>query len=190
MRCGRPVSANEEYCEECREEKHFFLSGRFSFSYEQAAQGLYKFKYMNRTKYARAYAGVLCKELDTWIKAVGADALVPVPLHKKRLIKRGYNQALILAREISDYTGIPVRADVLKRVAETPPLKKMSFSERQNNLKKAFQAFGNDVELKTIMLIDDIYTTGATIDACSDALYRQGARSVCFMALATGVDPV
>jgi predicted amidophosphoribosyltransferase len=67
-------------------------------------------------------------------------------------------------------------------------MKNMTPWERQNNLKKAFQAFGNDVELNSIMLIDDIYTTGATMDACAYALYRQGARRVCFITLAAGED--
>ncbi|MDO5131468.1 MAG: ComF family protein [Eubacteriales bacterium] len=114
------------------------------------------------------------------------DMLVPVPLSRERLEKRGYNQARLLAEEISRRTGIPVRADVLRRVENTLPMKNMSFSERQNNLKKAFQVSGNDVELNSIMLIDDIYTTGATMDACAHALFRQGAGAVCFLVLAAG----
>ena len=86
------------------------------------------------------------------------------------------------------YTKIPVRTDVLRRVEDTLPMKNMDVSARQNNLKKAFHASGNDVELNSIMLIDDIYTTGATIDACALALYRKGARRVCFMTLAVGED--
>ena len=114
------------------------------------------------------------------------DLLVPVPIAQRRLEKRGYNQALLLAREISRLTGIPVAENVLRRVSDTLPMKKMTPAERQNNLKKAFQAFGNDVELKSLMLIDDIYTTGATMDACAHALYGQGARQVCFVTLAIG----
>ena len=112
--------------------------------------------------------------------------LVPVPVSPGRLRQRGYNQALILAQEVSRRTGIPVREDVLYRVSDTRPMKNMGPEERQNNLKKAFQCHGNDVELNSIMLIDDIYTTGATVDACARALYRQGARRVCFLTLAIG----
>ena len=97
-------------------------------------------------------------------------------------------QALVLAQEISNLTGIPVCEDALRRIADTLPMKNMTPAERQNNLKKAFQAFGNDVELNSIMLIDDIYTTGATMDACAHALYRRGARRVCFITLAAGED--
>ena len=116
------------------------------------------------------------------------DFLVPVPVSEDRLRKRGYNQALILAREISRLTGIPVREDVLGRVTDTLPMKNMTPEERQNNLKRAFQSFGNDVSLNSIMLIDDIYTTGATIDACAHALSQKGAERVFFMSLAIGED--
>lgn len=116
------------------------------------------------------------------------DCFVPVPLSDRRLERRGYNQAAVLARALGAQTGIPVREDVLRRVEDTRPMKEMGPRERQNNLKKAFHAYGNDVELSTIVLIDDIYTTGATMDACAQALYRRGARRVCFMALAIGED--
>ena len=116
------------------------------------------------------------------------DFLVPVPVSEDRLRKRGYNQALILAREISRLTGIPVREDVLGRVTDTLPMKNMTPEERQNNLKRAFQSFGNDVSLNSSMLIDDIYTTGATIDACAHALSQKGAERVFFMSLAIGED--
>ena len=114
------------------------------------------------------------------------DMLIPVPVSPRRLRQRGYNQALILAREVSIRTGIPVREDILYRISDTRPMKNMGPEERQNNLKKAFQCHGNDVELSSIMLIDDIYTTGATVDACARALYRQGAHRVCFLTLAIG----
>ena len=116
------------------------------------------------------------------------DFLVPVPVSEDRLRKRGYNQALILAREVSRLTGIPVREDILGRVTDTLPMKNMTPEERQNNLKRAFQSFGNDVSLNSIMLIDDIYTTGATIDACAHALSQNGAERVFFMSLAIGED--
>ena len=116
------------------------------------------------------------------------DMLVPVPVSSRRYRKRGYNQAALLAGEISRDTGIPVREDLLQRTADTLPMKNMGFADRQNNLKKAFHCSGNDVKLSSIMLIDDIYTTGATVDACAQALYRRGAARVCFLTLAIGED--
>jgi ComF family protein len=112
--------------------------------------------------------------------------LVPVPLHSARMRVRGYNQSALMAAGISALTGIPIREDVLSRTENTVPMKNMSVSDRQNNLKNAFHACSFDVKLKTIIVIDDIYTTGATIDACATELYRAGAAFVFFMTLAIG----
>lgn len=190
-RCGKQLrSAADHLCGDCRTMPHVFERGGTVFTYHSAAGGLFRFKYRGRQEYGAYYGRCMAEKL---CDAAGGpdrmpDLLVPVPLSANRLRKRGYNQALILAQEISKLTGIPVRQDVLSRVADTLPMKNMTPEERQNNLKKAFQAFGNDVELNSIMLIDDIYTTGATVDACADALYRQGARRVCFITLAAGED--
>ena len=117
---------------------------------------------------------------------VRPDMLVPVPLHSARMRVRGYNQSALMAAGISALTGIPIREDVLSRTENTVPMKNMSVSDRQNNLKNAFHACSFDVKLKTIIVIDDIYTTGATIDACATELYRAGAAFVFFMTLAIG----
>lgn len=190
-RCGKQLhSAAENLCRDCRVLSHVFERGNTVFTYHSAAGGIFRFKYKGRQEYGTYYGRCMARKLleSTDGGAGRPDFLVPVPVSARRLKKRGYNQALVLAREISRQTGIPVREDVLRRVTDTLPMKNMTPAERQNNLKKAFQAFGNDVELNSIMLIDDIYTTGATMDACAHALYRQGARRVCFITLAAGED--
>lgn len=190
-RCGKQLlSAAENLCRDCRVLPHVFERGRTVFTYHSAAGGIFRFKYKGRQEYGTYYGRCMAQKLG---EAAGGesrmpDYLVPVPVSARRLRRRGYNQALILAQEISRQTGIPVLSDTLRRVTDTLPMKNMTPAERQNNLKKAFQAFGNDVELNSIMLIDDIYTTGATIDACAHALYRRGARRVCFITLAAGAD--
>lgn len=181
MRCGRPISSGTEYCEECEGRKHEFSGGRFSFSYEQAAAGIYRFKYMNRMRYARGYAGILCRELEVWLKAVSPDALIPVPLHKKRLIARGYNQAKLLADEVSKLTGIPVRDKCVARVKNTVPQKTFDRKHRLNNLKNAFIVRENVVKLDTVIVVDDIFTTGSTIDSLAEVLKAAGVRRVFFL---------
>lgn len=190
-RCGKQLRcAAPGLCRDCRRLSHVFERGCAVFTYHSAAGGIFRFKYKGRQEYGAYYGKCMAQRLcETGGGAVWKpDLLVPVPVSAKRLQQRGYNQALILAREISRLTAIPVCENVLRRVTDTLPMKNMTPAERQNNLKKAFQAFGNDVELNSIMLIDDIYTTGATMDACAHALYRQGARRVCFITLAAGVD--
>ena len=117
---------------------------------------------------------------------VHLNALVPVPVSAKRERKRGYNQAALLAQVIGRNTGIPVREDFLLRRTDTAAMKGMSAQQRRVNLKKAFTAPFDDVKSKTIMLVDDIYTTGTTVDACAAALKEAGAAAVYFITLAIG----
>ena len=189
-RCGKQLgSGSPGLCRDCRRLSHVFERGCTVFTYHSAAGGIFRFKYKGRQEYGAYYGRCMAHRLCENGGVLGKpDMLVPVPVSAQRLRRRGYNQALILAKEISRLTAIPVCEKVLRRVTDTLPMKNMTPAERQNNLKKAFQAFGNDVELNSIMLIDDIYTTGATMDACAHALYRQGARRVCFITLAAGVD--
>ena len=112
------------------------------------------------------------------------DVLVPVPPQRAGGIrKRGYNQAAVLAEKTAQIAGIPVDCACLARGRDTKAMRTMSASERQNNLKKAFHAYGNRwCKIKVvIMLIDDIYTTGATVDACALALLEAGAKEVSFL---------
>lgn len=128
----------------------------------------------------------MAQRLSGFIKDSGAQALVPVPLHKTRQRRRGYNQAEALSRELSALTGIPVLADWIARVEKTAPMKDLSSRERQNNLKRAFKIRRNDVKLNTVIIIDDIYTTGSTIDAMSRELKKAGVERIYFMTLAIG----
>ena len=120
------------------------------------------------------------------LERLKADALIPIPLHPAKEKKRGYNQALILAEEISKATRIPVLKDYLIRPKRTKNQKSLGRKDRQNNMKKAFQLHGNDVKLETVILVDDIYTTGNTIGAAAAVLKSVGVEHVYFISLATG----
>ncbi len=112
--------------------------------------------------------------------------MIPVPIHRIRRAKRGYNQAQEYATELSKYCGIPVMSDIIKRKKSTVPLKKLGEAERKNNLKKAFIIAPNVVKLKSIIIVDDIYTTGATIDAMARLLKEAGVDSIMFVTVAIG----
>ena len=189
-KCGKPVEPEEEYCSDCREKKHIYYRGAAAFCYRSVSGSLYRFKYEGRREYADYYGREMARALDRFIEETGAghmpQVLVPVPCSAQRIRKRGYNQAAVLAQKMSEIVQIPVDTDVLKRSKDTKAMRTMSASERQNNLKKAFHAYGNSVRLKSIMLIDDIYTTGATVDACAQALLEAGAKEVSFLTFAIG----
>ncbi len=186
MQCGKKLSEEREYCRDCMSGKHIYDRGRSLYEYDSAVKSLYRFKYAGRREYADFYGEQAAEYLGEFIRAVKPDALVPVPLHRKRLAARGYNQAELFAREIGKRMGIPVRADLLVRVRNTVPLKQLNPKERQNNLKKAFHIPRNDVKLKTILLVDDIYTTGSTMDEAARTLRDAGAEKVCFVSIACG----
>lgn len=186
VRCGRRTEEGEEYCRDCLERKHLFERGRALYEYESAAESIYRFKYGGRREYAAFFGEQIADYLGDFIRGVNPDGIVPIPLHRRRKALRGYNQAELLAREAGRRMGIPVYGRLLVRVRNTAPQKKLNPTERQNNLKRAFNIAQNDVKLNTILVFDDIYTTGATIDEAARALKEAGAERVYFVTLACG----
>ncbi len=187
LKCGKHIGSSEkEYCGDCAAQRHLYDRGRALFYYRSVSASIARFKYRGRREYAAYYAACMAGELGTFISSCRADALVPVPLHSDRQRKRGYNQAQVMAEALSALTGIPVRADLIERTVKTAPMKDLSAAERQNNLKKAFKILRNDVKLNTIIIIDDIYTTGSTIDAMSREFRKAGVGRIYFITLAIG----
>ena len=141
-------------------------------------KSMYAFKYNNRREYAGFYAKELIERYGDIIKGWRAQALIPVPLHPSRYRARGYNQAEVLAREIGRQTGIKVDTETVVRVKKTTPQKELNDRERNINIENAFQIAKNGVKYKNIIVVDDIYTTGATVDGCALALKAGGADRV------------
>ncbi len=111
--------------------------------------------------------------------------LVPVPLSKKRLKWRGYNQAELIAKELALFFQVPLLINSLLRIKETIPQTQLSIAERKNNLKDAFLA-NKSIEGKNILLIDDIYTSGATMQECAKTLKTSGAKKIIGIVVARG----
>lgn len=186
-RCGRQLSDEAGlYCGDCAKNRHVFDYGYALYDYNSMRKSIYRFKYGKRCEYAGFYAQDICEKLGDEIRRMDAGALIPVPVHKSRLRSRGYNQARLLAAELSRLTGIPMDDKIVRRVKKTIPQKELNVHERQNNLKKAFNIARNDVELKRVILIDDIYTTGSTMDEAAVTLREAGVEEICFIALACG----
>ncbi len=112
------------------------------------------------------------------------DLIIPVPLHPSRLRERGFNQAELLAQHIGAATNVTVNSQALSRVRETRSQVGLSWRERQDNVKDAFEAKPELVIGKRVLLIDDVITTGATLGACANALLKAGAAEVRAMTLA------
>lgn len=186
-KCGKKLrDSNKLYCYDCSKKIHYFDRGFSVFEYPDVKHSLYRFKYAGRAEYARFYARYAYDEIGNTICQLGVDALIPVPIHKKRYRKRGYNQAELFASEFSKLTNIPVINDYIIRNKSTIPLKLLDEKGRINNLKKAFIIGSNGVKLETIVIIDDIYTTGSTIDAISRVCRQAGVKKIYCLTVAVG----
>ncbi len=186
--CGAPLEKEEEeYCENCRRKKHVFSSCRAPFVYQGAMkESLMRFKYRGRAEYAVFYGKAMAEYAKEQRLLRDIDLLVPVPVHRQRLAERGYNQAELLAREISSLTGIPCDAKTVIRKKKTEAQKRVSGTVRSRNLAGAFAVTSSGKSRlfgKRILLIDDIFTTGSTADAVSRCLLEAGGFSVSVLCL-------
>jgi len=186
LKCGKKVKDTVEFCEDCSGRSHHYDRGIALYEYQGLEGAIYRFKYKNRREYAEFFGKEISEKLGVEILRFKPDCLVPVPIHRKRLRSRGYNQAEELARIISGQLKIPYDSKLIKRVQATAPLKNLKLKERQNNLKKAFKINRNDVKLDRIIIIDDIYTTGSTIDAMAKEFRQIGVNKIYFVALSIG----
>lgn len=158
------------------------------FGYQSpVSQSLYQLKYHARKEYGIFYGTYAAVYVKNQIQAWKIEALIPVPLHPSRLAKRGYNQAEVIARAMGERLNLPVITDAVKRIENTKPLKELSPQERRKNLQKAFAPAKNQTYWKNVLIIDDIYTTGSTIDAVSRILKEtQRAERIYFLTIAIG----
>ncbi len=188
FKCGCEIEdAEQELCEDCRRAEHIYIRGFAALNYvDPADKACAAFKYRNGREYAPYFAAEIVKMHGRDIARIKPEVYVPVPIHRRKLIKRGYNQAELLAGELSRITGIPVDTELIVRSVNTPPQKRFDPVKRANNVKRAFISSGKIVKYKSAMLVDDIYTTGATIDACAEVLKGMGIEDVYFVSICIG----
>ncbi len=193
MKCSKPLEQEEkEYCSDCERKAYHFDRGYAVWTYNDVMKkSVANFKYHGRKEYAAFYIEEVVERYSDKIKRMKPDAIVPVPVHRSKYLERGYNQADILARGIGKMVGVPVVSDLLLRNKKTMPQKELSDIERLRNLTGAFRwneaasrRYGRD--LARLLLVDDIYTTGSTIEACTNILKSQGVLEVYFIVLCIG----
>lgn len=186
-KCGKSLRQEEkEYCFDCSTKHHYFTKGRALYEYHLVKDSIFRFKYQGRMEYAAFYAKEIVEQFALEIKKWNVDGIVPVPLHASKRTKRGYNQAELIAEEMGKILSIKVYNNFVQRCKKTKPQKDLDNLQRQKNLKKAFKIVGNDVKLNTIILIDDIYTTGATVDEIAKELKRINISNVYVISITIG----
>lgn len=186
--CGKPLNdAVAEYCLDCTKNRHEYRQGRAVFSYQGPVRGiLYRYKYSNRRDYTEFFASEAAGLYGNWVKTLGISMVIPIPLSAERKRQRGYNQADLFARRFAGLCGLPYHSKILIRTRDTVPQKELSARERKNNLKNAFKITENVVNLNRILLIDDIYTTGSTIDAAARVLKQSGVKEIYYLCISIG----
>lgn len=192
MRCGKELLQQDgEYCHDCMRHKRSFEQGAALLNYnEAAAHSMAQIKYRNKREYLDFYSREMVRRLGGKLARMKADAFVPVPVHPSRRRVRGFDQAEELADRLSGRTGIPVLKGALVRSKKTAPQKALTPEQRLKNLEQAFSVSREKLwtGLDTVVLVDDIYTTGSTIEACSRALKQAGIKRVCFVSICIGGD--
>ena len=178
LHCGEPLISDGKYCKRCKGKKFIYDRAITVFEFNGSARNLVLGLKYNNQKY-------LAKPLGKFLESVFvksnlyADIIIPVPLCEKRFKTRKYNQAELISNEFAKNVGIEIRNDILFRVKETPTQTKLNFNERQQNLKDAFKVKNRKlIKDKTIILIDDVLTTGATVTECAKVLKSAGAKCV------------
>ena len=155
-------------------------------SYDGSLQeAIHRWKYEGRTSFNPFFGQWMAEGLRRYWALNFFDLLIPVPLHPRRLRERAFNQALLLAKELNHRTGIPYHKTILQKRKPTLPQVSLSGVEREKGVRGSFQVVGTEeLEGKSILLVDDVYTTGATVNECSKVLLAGGAKRVDVLTLA------
>ena len=151
-------------------------------------QVVHRFKYGRQASLGAPLGRLMAQACQPWDRTFGIDLIIPVPLHPRRLRWRGFNQSVLLGREVGRRWGVRLDPFVLTRRTETAPQSTLPLKERQPNVRGAFSvARGRSVRGMRLLLVDDIYTSGATVNECARVLLRSGAREVQVLTLARTV---
>ncbi len=191
-RCGKILQEGygPDLCTDCLSTEHSFEKGFTCVEYGAAERELlHRFKYKDQAYLGRKMAELMYDRLR--LEEFSPELIIPVPMYGRKQKKRGYNQAAILAVSLANHTGIPYDGRLLVRVVETEAMNRLGALGRRRNIREVFSVAGNKTNRltgKTILLVDDIYTTGSTADACSQALLEAGAARVCVFTFASGAN--
>ena len=183
--CGGPLpqSSCEEICYNCMKRASYFTQVEACFLYDGLGKELIMdLKYNRKTYLGKSLADMLHDVASTCF-VQPFDLIVSVPLHKKRLAQRGFNQMDLVGNPLSEKLGTAYKPDVLMRRVNTPRLKNLNRRERMDIMETAFMVNRGQVLGKNVLIIDDIYTTGATMNACAKVLLEAGALNVYGIAL-------
>jgi len=186
--CGIPFAGagTDHVCGSCSTLPPRFDAARAAFAYEGACRDLiHAFKYRNKTHLRRPLALLTIARLSDFITSRRSDLILPVPLHRKKLSSRGFNQAVLLGEILSQRLEIPLDRRNLRRIRWTEPQVNLTAHERRTNVKGAFGIHESAlVSGRRVLLVDDVLTTGSTAEECARVLKAGGAADVTVITVA------
>lgn len=185
-RCGVPLPDGGRHCFPCRKKRPRFALARSALVFEDPVRkAIHRFKYAGKDDLAEDLGTLLFHAWKQLPELRAAEAAVPVPLHSADHRQRGFNQSELLASRLARLSGtLALLPSALRRVRRTPSQTRLDRAERAGNVAGAFSAAPALVRGKTVLVVDDVCTTGATLDACAGALRAAGARKVLALTLA------
>ncbi|MBN1276755.1 MAG: ComF family protein [Deltaproteobacteria bacterium] len=191
--CGRPfesASGEDHFCEECLRKRPFYKISASPYLYEGGIMSaIHQFKYGQKSFLAKSLGPLLAAFAQTRIGGQEDLLTMPVPLHPKRLRERGFNQSLLLAGYVARHINSRLDCFTLKRVRYTLSQTGLKREERRRNVRGAFQVEdANTVRNRVILLVDDVTTTGNTLNECAKVLVKAGSREVLCLTLARTVN--
>lgn len=188
-KCGKPLEPLylPQKCPDCMITHHYFTRGFSCVEYDDAVKKLiYQLKYHQKRHLAHPIGQMMADRLRK-LDVGEIHMIVPVPLHRKKERERGFNQSEIIAKYMADALGIPMEKKNILRVKETETQNQLNREERRENLRDAFQVVDHKKFAgKKILIVDDIYTTGSTMDACCREIRKAGPEEIYFITFATG----
>lgn len=187
--CGRPFASDvdeDHLCEDCLKKRPYYDAMRAPYLYEGGImEAIHQFKYAGKTYLAKSLGLLLTSFARKWLDKTDGSLMMPVPLHPRRLRERNFNQSLLLARYVASLLGVELDFLSLRRIRYTQPQTRLKSNERRKNIRKAFQIVDREVvKGRTILLVDDVATTGNTLNECARTLKRSGAKKVFCLTLA------
>lgn len=187
--CGRPfVSEVDEdhLCEDCLRKRPYYDAMRAPYLYEGGImEAIHQFKYARKSHLANSLGLLLTSFARKWLDKTDGTLMMPVPLHPRKLREREFNQSLLLARHAAPLLGTELDFLSLRRIKYTQPQTGLKSDERRKNVRRAFQLVDRKVvKGRSVLLVDDVTTTGSTLNDCARTLKRAGAREVFCLTLA------
>ena len=191
VKCGRQLKGDPELivmCRDCMEDEPYFDREWSACSYDGLLKTLiHDFKYKKITSLSKDFTGLIVNFMKKYNAAPDCQMIISIPMHPGRLFRREINHSDILAKDLGKSLGIPYSVNTLKKIKNTPTQSKLKRRERIKNLRSSFSLKNSSyIRDKNILLVDDLFTTGSTVNECSRLLKNSGAKHIEVITLARG----